>query len=95
MVYRTTRQADQDIIDLYVHGAVEFGADQAEIYHHGLAEIFDLPADNPTLARERSEFAPPICNHPYRSHLVVYTIEKEGVLIVRVLHRRQEWEQLL
>lgn len=95
MTYRTTRQADQDIIDLYVHGAVEFGADQAESYHLGLAEIFDLLADNPYLAREHPEFIPPIRLHPYRSHLVVYVVKEEGVLIVRVLHGRQEWERRL
>lgn len=33
MSYKTTRQADQDIIDIYVHGAAEFGVDQAEYYH--------------------------------------------------------------
>ncbi|HET8791724.1 MAG TPA: type II toxin-antitoxin system RelE/ParE family toxin [Modicisalibacter sp.] len=95
MTYRTTRQADQDIIDLYVRGAVKFGADQAESYHLGLAGIFELLADNPYLARERSEFIPPIRLHPYRSHLVVYVVKEEGVLIVRVLHGRQEWERFL
>jgi plasmid stabilization system protein ParE len=32
MSYKTTRQADQDIIDIYVRGAADFGLDQAERY---------------------------------------------------------------
>jgi len=36
MSYKTTRRADQDIIDLYVSGAVKFGVDQEERYHEWL-----------------------------------------------------------
>jgi toxin ParE1/3/4 len=40
MSYRTTRQADQDIIDIYVRGAADFGVAQAERYHVGLVAVF-------------------------------------------------------
>jgi toxin ParE1/3/4 len=95
MAYRTTRQADQDIIDIYLWGCREFGQPQAERYHGGLATAFQLIADNPRIARERPEFIPPVRLHPYQSHLVVYRLDEDGVLIVRVLHGRQEWERYL
>ena len=95
MPYRTTRKADQDIIDIYVQGCREFGQTQAERYHAGLAAIFDLIADNPRIARERLEFNPVVRLHPYQSHMIVYLLDDAGVLIVRVLHGRQEWEQHL
>jgi toxin ParE1/3/4 len=95
MTYKTTRQADQDIIDIYLHGCREFGQTQAERYHEGLADILDLIADNPRMARERPEFTPPVRLHPYRSHLIVYRLDDTGVLVVRVLHGRQDWERLL
>ena len=95
MVYRTTRQADQDIIDIYLRGCREFGQPHAERYHAGLAETLDLIGDNPRAARERSEFDPPVRLHPYRSHLIIYLLDDGGVLIVRVLHGRQEWEKHL
>lgn len=59
MPCRTTRQADQDIIDIYLWGCREFGQPQAERYHAGLAATLDLIADNPRIARERAEFNPP------------------------------------
>jgi toxin ParE1/3/4 len=65
MAYRTTRQADQDIIDIYLWGCQEFGQPQAERYHEGLAATLDLIADNPRIARERTEFNPPVRLHPY------------------------------
>jgi Plasmid stabilization system protein len=95
MTYRTTRRADQDVIDIYVHGAGEFGLDQAERYHQGLVATFELLAENPRLARERSEFELPVRLHPYRAHLIVYTIRDEDILIIRVLHARRAWEHLL
>ena len=76
MIYRTTRRADQDIIDVYVHGTVRFGVDQAERYHEGLVSVFGLLADNPLLARERTEFDPPVRLHPYQAHIIAYVIRE-------------------
>lgn len=95
MTYRTTRQADQEIIDIYLRGCREFGQRQAELYHDGLPRAFDLIATEPRIARERREFTPPVRLHPYKSHLIIYVLDDVGVLIVRVLRRRQEWERHL
>lgn len=72
MGYRTTRRADQDTIDIYARGAADFGADRAERYHQGLLAAFDLLAENPHMARERTEFSPPVRLHPHEAHLIVY-----------------------
>jgi toxin ParE1/3/4 len=45
--YKTTWQADQDIIDIYMRGAADFGVDQAERYHKGLTAVFDRLAGKP------------------------------------------------
>jgi toxin ParE1/3/4 len=95
MACRTTRRADQDIIDIYFKGCREFGQAQAERYHAGLAATFDLIDRNPRLARERAEFDPPVRLHPYGAHMIVYRVDESGVLIVRVLHGRQDWERHL
>jgi toxin ParE1/3/4 len=95
MSYKTTRQADQDIIDIYVHGAAEFGVDQAEHYHAGMVSVFKLLADNPQLARERPEFDPPVRLHPYQAHMIAYNVRDDGILIIRVLHGRLAWERYL
>lgn len=92
MAYSTTRRADQDIIDIYARGATDFGVEQAERYHHGLVAAFELLADNPHMTRERPEFSPPVRLHPYQAHMIVYVGHQEGILIVRVLRGRQDWE---
>lgn len=95
MTYRTTEAADRDIAGLYADGEAQFGTPQAERYQDGLFDLFDLLADNPRLARERPEFTPPARIHPYGAHLVVYTIDDAGILIVRVLPGRADWERWL
>ena len=94
MNYRTTSRADQDIIDIYVHGAEHFGIDQSERYLSALFDTFELIARNPRMARERRELKPPMRFHPFQAHMIVYTVGSDHVLIVRVLHGRQDWQSL-
>jgi len=54
-----------------------------------------LIATNPRIARERAQFKPPVRLYPYRAHLIIYLVDSAGVLMVRVLHNRQEWERHL
>lgn len=93
--YRTTRLADDDIIDIYVTGVVNFGAAKADRYHAGLLDAFDMIARYPHLAPERSEFIPPVRLHRHEAHHLVYVLGEQGILIVRVLPRRQAWEHLI
>jgi toxin ParE1/3/4 len=95
MAYRTTRRADQDIIELYLRGAREFGRAQAERYHEGLVAAFELLASHPQVAPLRREFQPPVRLHPLRSHMIAYLEDGEAILIIRALHGRQDWERHL
>jgi toxin ParE1/3/4 len=94
MKYRTTFEADRDIIEIYVLGAEHFGVAQSERYVDELFGTFELLADNPQMARERRELNPPMRLHPYQAHMIAYTIREHGILIVRVLHGRQDWQGL-
>lgn len=95
MSYETTLQADGDIIDIFAQGAEHFGVQHAEDYLRGLIALFQLLAKNPLMARQRSEIQPAVRLHPYKAHMIVYIEHGDGILVIRVLHRRQDWEQLL
>ncbi|MDO8837434.1 MAG: type II toxin-antitoxin system RelE/ParE family toxin [Parvibaculum sp.] len=95
MVCRRTAKADEDLIGIYLYGVETFGTAQAEAYFSGLEQCFELLAAQPLIARERPEFRPPVRFHFHRAHVVVYLIDGESVLIVRVLHGRQDWERHL
>ena len=91
MSYRLSRAADADLVRVYAESYVRFGPNQADAYNDRLFAAFDLIAANPAIARERTEYAPPVRIHPVGTHVVVYVETDEGVLIVRVRHGREDW----
>jgi len=95
MPYQKTKMADEDIINLYVYGFKSFGREQAERYHADLEKTFLLLNLNPQMARERTEFSPPVRLHFHASHIIIYTITGQDILILRVLPNGQDWEQYL
>ena len=95
MSFRTSPLADEDMAEAYATGALRFGVAQAERYQNGLFDTFRMLAANPRMARERPAFEPPVRLHPYRAHMIVYIEDGAAILIVRVLHGRQDWERAL
>ncbi|MBI1384716.1 MAG: type II toxin-antitoxin system RelE/ParE family toxin [Rhizobiales bacterium] len=93
MGYRLTNAAEQDLIDIYVDGAMRFGSAQAERYLGSMARAFELIADFPRIANERPEYTPAYRIHPQGVHVIIYlTNEQDEVLIVRVRHGREDWK---
>jgi toxin ParE1/3/4 len=95
LAYRPTNAAVEDVAAIFVRGCPEFGIAQAEKHHSGLERLFEFLAANPCAAREREEFSPPVRLHPFGVHVVVYRIVGEDILVVRVLHGRQDRENWL
>jgi len=92
MGFRLSIAAEEDVIGIAEQGIRLFGLVQARQYHDELFAIFDMIAANPRMARERPELSPPMRIHPFKAHLVVYRIEKDGgILIVRVRHGHEDW----
>ena len=95
MTIRLTRQANSDLVDIYMIGAAKYGRVQAEHYYAGLTTLFALLEERPLMARLREEFIRPVRLYPYRAHVVAYVEHEDGILIVRVLHGRQDWTRHL
>jgi toxin ParE1/3/4 len=45
----------------------------------------------PRAARLRDEVDPPVRAYPYRSHLIVYDIDGDAIVILRIRHGREDW----
>ena len=92
---RLTPAARRDLEAIWDFTAGRWSVAQAETYLRGLSALFGTLAAFPEVGRERREITPPVRLHPYRAHLVVYRVETDQLLIIRVLHGRQNWPALL
>jgi toxin ParE1/3/4 len=92
---RLTPKAEDDLEDIWSYTAETWSANQADRYLDELLEKFDLLLAMPEIAHERTEFTPPVRIHPSGSHLLVYRIEVDHLLIIRVLGARQNWQIIL
>lgn len=92
MRFRLSHEAENDVIAIAEDGVRLFGVTRARQYHEELFALFELIAENPWMARERHEIAPPVRIHPYKAHLVIYRIEDDGdILIIRIRHGHEDW----
>ena len=94
-LYVFSREAENDLIEIYRYGFLNHGERQAERYQEALKEKCQFLADNPLLCRERDEFTPPVRIHHHKKHLIIYTIEADHILIVRIRHERMDLPQHL
>lgn len=90
MRYKLTPEAENDLIEIYVYGFLNFGETQAEIYVSKLEECFELLGNAPLICRERTEFTPPVRIHHRGRHLVIYVLQDDRILIIRVLHESMD-----
>ena len=93
LILRPLAQADLRVI--WDHTAGHWGQSKAEEYLLGMGRLFTLLADHPEIARERRDFRPPIRLHPFQSHLVIFTASDAALEIIRVVHNRSNWAELL
>lgn len=91
MAWRLSRAAEDDVVRIHRDSASLFGDDHADAYVRGLEAVFRFLAENPRAARERLEIDPPVRVHPYRAHVVIYVLDADEVLIVRIRHAREDW----
>lgn len=69
-----------------------FGRRQADAYATGLASAMRMIADYPLSSRLRHETQWPIRVRPYKSHVILYTVDEAGVLVLRVRHGHEDWQ---
>lgn len=95
MPYTISPAARLDLEKASDYGDAVFGAAETDRYFGELDRIFETIADFPELARERSEYQPPVRIHRHRQHYLVYTVQPEGIRIVRVLRVEVDLDRYL
>ena len=93
--YVFSKKAEKDLIEIYRYGFLNHDEQKAELYVESLKEKCQALADNPFLYRERKEFTPPVRIYHHKKHLIIYTVETNYILIVRIQHERMDIQKYL
>lgn len=84
--YRLTRQAEDDLIDIFLYSIEQFGPQQAARYKEELKSCFALLATRPRMGRPAATIAEGVRRHEHRSHVILYELQDDLVLILAVIH---------
>lgn len=84
--YRLSEEADRRLAEIYRYSLETFGEQQADKYFNSLHDVFGTLARHPELGRPFHEYR----RHEHQSHVIFYKPDASGILIVRVLHHREE-----
>ncbi|MDU8914039.1 type II toxin-antitoxin system RelE/ParE family toxin [Aestuariicoccus sp. MJ-SS9] len=93
--YRLTPAAQNDLEEIWLYTARTWSAAQADRYTDILEDTLDRLLFMPEMERERGEFDPPVRIHPSAEHLIIYRVEGNQLLILRVLGAGQDWHTIL
>ncbi|PHR18648.1 MAG: plasmid stabilization protein ParE [Sphingopyxis sp.] len=81
-----------EIVDCTI---AELGIDQARRYRDQLQACFQSLLANPPLGRSAEEIASGLRRIRQQPHVVFYKAERDGLLIVKVLHHTMDFERYL
>ena len=68
-----------------------FGLRQADAYGVELTKTLRLIAEYPQAARIRTDTARPVRAKPHKSDVILYVIQEDDVVILRVRHAAEDW----
>ncbi len=92
---RLTPAAERDLEAIWAYTVETWSEAQAEQYLDLLSASFERLTLFPHLARERTEFTPPVRIHQSAAHVIVYRAEADHLAVIRVLGGRQDWAAVL
>jgi toxin ParE1/3/4 len=82
--------ARAELRSIYDFSVAEFGTLVAEAYLTGLRQAFDRILEFPRIGSVFPDVVPEVRVFSYRSHRIFYQIDRDMVLVVRVLHSRRD-----
>lgn len=88
-------KARQDLEDIWLFTAGRWSIEQAEVYIRDLNAKFVAVSLNPDVYRLRREFDPPVRMARHQSHSIIFTVDDQCIVILRIVHGRQDLEALL
>jgi toxin ParE1/3/4 len=87
-VYRFTRRAEADFLDIGEYSRRTWGDEQCARYLGQLEDCCQRLADHRTLGRPCDKLGPGVRRGEQGRHVVFYRREGDDILVLRILHER-------
>ncbi|WP_297361304.1 type II toxin-antitoxin system RelE/ParE family toxin [Acidiferrobacter sp.] len=87
---KLSEAAARDIEDILERSIEEFGVRQAETCYAALSQCRELLAANPEMGSAAQDIRPRYRRFPHERHVIFYTLDPDGPLVVRILHQRMD-----
>jgi toxin ParE1/3/4 len=88
-------RASRDLRDIHSYGIDNYGGARADAYLGGLFAKFDHIAQWPYSAREGFATRSAVRLSRVRAHNILYSVEDQVVVVLRVFHHSVNWIDLL
>jgi toxin ParE1/3/4 len=92
---RLTPKAQADIDSIWNYTVERWNSDQAEKYLRQIADAMALIGDDPLRGRACDHIRAGYRRYAVGAHVLFYRTRKDGVEIIRILHRRMDFERHL
>ena len=88
--YKLTPEAKADLEEIAFTSERQFGQAQRLKYIRGLQEKVQQLAARPNIGRNQDKYFEGLKSGHYLSHILYYVEQSEGIVIVRILHKRMD-----
>ena len=93
MAHQRAPSADSDLDEIWYYIAKRSGNSEiAERFIASLTERFYLLSANPFIGRRRDDLRPGLRSFPAGEYVIIYRMDKEDVVILRVFHGSRDIE---
>ena len=82
-------------MDIREYSIEQFGAETADTYFLGFDEAFDLLARHPLAGEAKQKIGKGIRCLTHRQHRIFYIVDKDIVLIIRIIHHARDAKRAL
>ena len=95
MSYKLSNLAQNDLSQIWLYTLNKWSLTQADRYYEDLLKGISVICSNPAIGKSISEIKETHRVFKIKSHLIVYKVNQELILVDRILHKRMDIENKL
>lgn len=89
-LYKVSQQANTDLIEIANYTKQNWGVTRKNEYLRAIQDLFERLSNYPNIGRQRKDLSQNLRSISIQEHIVYYIHDKNGLTVVRVLHRRRD-----